>query len=619
MPSPRFDITSNGATRTVPLGPTPLSVGRHGSNTIVIDDGAASRFHCVLETTPQGICVRDLNSTNGTGINGVRVAGQQILYDGDVVNIGKVTIRLIGGPPAPVVEQDDALDPPDLDTLDEGDLVVEELSEDDLVDDDVTGGGGDDYLSQDDLVAPPPMDDDALAPLAMVTDDDAPISMEADASDYMAVLQNLIDAMPEPRIEPSDIALVNARGQAVHAAGKSKASSQSDSVEILRSVLLICLRNRATDIHLEPKQDQYIVRVRVDGVMVEVVRTSSQMGVRIAALVKVLSDIDIAQRNAVQEGHFAAIAPTIEGGRIKPQPHRIDYRVSFAPAMHGQKMVIRVLDATNAPSKLGDLQLPEWMRSTLANAIGQESGMVLVVGPTGSGKTTSLYSLIRSLEVAQLNVMTIEDPVEIELPGVTQIPVDDASGRTFSALLRSLLRQDPDVLLVGEVRDPETARIAMQAAITGHLVFSTLHTKDSVGTIFRLLDLGVEPYLVAQALQVVLSQRLTRQLCPYCKVPTKPTQQQQDKLATTVGRVERIFSPRGCPKCLNTGFNGRRAFFELLSVDDRLRDVILTKPTLENIAQALAGSAFTKLEHNGHLLVAQGIASFDEIDRAAVR
>jgi type II secretory ATPase GspE/PulE/Tfp pilus assembly ATPase PilB-like protein len=612
----QVEIISPTDTRMVPLGTEPLTIGRHSKNKIVLEDGAASRFHAALENTSQGVLVRDLNSSNGTLVNGEKVR-ERLLTDGDLIRIGKIQINVLGlptkkvskdtnkskgQPPKSVNEEmdvldDELLDPVNLEELEEI-HAVDDLSDEDVIDD----------LGAGDLVEP------------LTADDLMEGESTTDLGQFAAVLQGLIDATPEPRVQQSDMALMNARGQVVHPSGAArKASSHSDAVETLRAVLVICLKNRATDMHLEPKSDHYQVRVRVDGVMVEIVRVAPPTGVRIAALVKVLSDIDIAQRNSVQEGHFSAIAPTLRHGRLSPQPHRIDYRVSFAPTMHGQKMVIRILDATNAPLKLGDLQLPPAMEQTLSDAIQQESGMVLVCGPTGSGKTTSLYSLIRTIDVSQLNVMTIEDPVEIELPGVTQIPVDEASGRTFSALLRSLLRQDPDVMLVGEVRDQETARIAMQAAITGHMVFSTLHTKDSIGTIFRLLDLGVEPYLVAQALNVVLAQRLARQLCPYCKVAKKPTAEQSRKLEATVGHVAEIFVPQGCIKCLNTGFNGRRAFFELMSVNDALRDVIQTQPSLEEIRKVLAGTAFTSLEHNGHLLIAEGVASFEEIDRSTSR
>ncbi len=608
--------TPDGLRRLV-MGAEPITVGRQGGNTIVLNDNKASRRHCVIEALPTGVRIRDLQSSNGTLVNGLRIE-QQALFHEDVIQIGRCTITLFdplntrpaaaGKPlrpvrrPPPKVLEDAEPDPIDIAALEEVE-VAEQIIEDDAVEE----------LSEEDVVG----DDSLGAPEPLPLSDDDSIEIGPDGADAQATLQGLIDAMPEPVVSETEISLLNARGQVVHPAGKSRrVAGRLDAVEVLRMVMLICLRNRATDIHVEPKQAYYQIRIRVDGVMVAIVKLDAQLGVRVNALVKILSDIDIAQRNIIQEGHFAAQAPTIAGGQLKPQGHRIDYRVSFAPTMHGQKLVIRVLDATNAPLTIDNLELPDWMHKALSTAIQQESGMVLVCGPTGSGKTTSLYALIRSIDVAQLNVMTIEDPVEIELPGVTQIPVDEAGGKSFSALLRSLLRQDPDVILVGEVRDPETARIAMQAAITGHLVFSTLHTKDSVGTIFRLLDLGVEPYLIAQGLHVVLAQRLVRQLCPYCKKAEMPTPEQQAKMAGTVGLVQRVYVARGCPRCLNTGYAGRRGFFELLSANDELRDVILKQPSLEAIQKALSGTPFKRLEHNGHSLVAAGLVSFDEIDRA---
>jgi type II secretory ATPase GspE/PulE/Tfp pilus assembly ATPase PilB-like protein len=259
------------------------------------------------------------------------------------------------------------------------------------------------------------------------------------------------------------------------------------------------------------------------------------------------------------------------------------------------------------------------MLDEIVAGIQQDSGMVLVSGPTGSGKTTSLYALIRSIEVSRRNVVTIEDPVEIQLEGVTQIPVSEEKEKSFSQILRSVLRQDPDVILVGEIRDAETARIAMQAAITGHLVFSTVHTKDTVGTIFRLLDLGVEPYLIAQGLHIVLAQRLVRQLCPYCKKPVKPTDEQRTAMGEAGAKVEKIFGPGGCPRCLGTGFSGRRAFFEMLRTNDELRDVILKSPSMQDIARALATRKFMSLQQSGYQLVADGVVAFGEIERTVGR
>jgi type II secretory ATPase GspE/PulE/Tfp pilus assembly ATPase PilB-like protein len=293
--------------------------------------------------------------------------------------------------------------------------------------------------------------------------------------------------------------------------------------------------------------------------------------------------------------------------------------VSFAPSVFGQKLVIRVLDTSNAPLRAGDLQLPRWMLGEIAGAIRQESGMVLVSGPTGSGKTTSLYALVRSIDVSRRNVVTIEDPVEIQVPGVTQIPVREDQDASFPQLLRSVLRQDPDVILVGEIRDTETSRVAMQAAVTGHLVLSTVHTKDTVGCIFRLIDLGVEPYLVAQGLHVVLAQRLVRQLCQHCKRPTTLTDEQREEMGPAAEGVTKIFTPGGCPRCLRTGFAGRRALFELLRVNDELRDVIAKAPTNAAIHEVLAKTQFQPLARSGYQLVADGLCAFSEIQRTVGR
>jgi general secretion pathway protein E len=350
--------------------------------------------------------------------------------------------------------------------------------------------------------------------------------------------------------------------------------------------------------------------------MVEVGHLPEQYSARLLSLVKVMCDIDIAHRNVIQEGRFSIRVPD----RINPRGERqVDCRVSFAPSVFGQKLVIRLLDAANAPLRAGDLNLPRWMLSEVAQAIREDAGMVLSCGPTGSGKTTTLYALVRSIDVSRRNVVTIEDPVEIQVDGVTQIPVRDDQDSSFPQLLRSVLRQDPDVILVGEVRDAETARVAMQAAITGHLVFSTVHTKDTIGCIFRLIDLGVEPYLVAQGLHLVLAQRLVRQLCPFCKKPVQISDEQRKEMGTTAEGVTTIYAPGGCPKCLSTGFAGRRACFELLRVTDELRDVILKTPTMVEITNVLSRSPFQRLRQNGYQLVADGMVSYAEVERTVGR
>ncbi|HRK30402.1 MAG TPA: ATPase, T2SS/T4P/T4SS family [Tepidisphaeraceae bacterium] len=568
-----LEITSAGKSARMSAEVSAISVGRGADNMLVLVDNMASRAHCVIERTSDGWRVRDLGSSNGTRLNG-QIIKSSPLKPGDAIQIGKTTIKL----------------------FDPG--LQEVLTDDDLVDEE---------FSKLEALAMGRVDDDPL-PKGIQTPENV---------DYETALVDLAESLPLRPFEEGEIALVNARGSVVHeATNETKSIGRREAVDVFRLILTVGFRSRTTDIHLEPRNEHYVCRLRIDGNMVDVARLPNQVGHRLATLVKVLSDIDIQFRDSIQEGHFAARVPD---NRQKGGSRRGDYRVSFAPGVFGQKLVVRVLDTANAPLKMADLHLPTWMMQEIATGIEQDAGMVLVSGPTGSGKTTTLYSLVRSIDTSRRNVITIEDPVEIQIEGVTQIPVDDEAGKSFSALLRMTLRQDPDVILVGEIRDAETARIAMQAAITGHLVFSTLHTKDTVGCIFRLLDLGVEPYLVAQALHLVVSQRLVRQLCPHCKRGEPITPEQQKVLGDSGHGVSKLYYPNGCPRCLGTGFLGRRAFFELLRVNDALRDTILRTPSMQSIDEALRASKFSRLHQTGLELVAQGLVAFGEMDRIVGR
>jgi general secretion pathway protein E len=324
-------------------------------------------------------------------------------------------------------------------------------------------------------------------------------------------------------------------------------------------------------------------------------------------MIKILCELDITQRNAVQDGHFS----------VSVAGRRVDYRVSLTPSVHGQKLVVRVLDSGNAPSRLHELGLVPWMYEKLRLIATKDAGMLLACGPTGSGKTTTLYSCLREIDVEQRNAVTIEDPVEYYLEGCTQIPVDHKQGNGFANILRSVLRQDPDVIFVGEIRDIETANVAMQAAMTGHLVYSTVHAKDSIGSIFRLLDLGVESFLVGNAINLIIAQRLVRTLCESCRKATVPTPTQNLRMGRTVEGVPRIYQPQGCSLCLGTGFVGRRALFELLEFNDALRDIVLKRPTIGDIRAVLAQGLFVSLSQYGYQLVAQGMTSVEEIERVA--
>lgn len=630
MSTPYLQVTSNGSSSQQPLTTEALSIGRQIGNMLVIDDTEASRFHCVVEKVAAGYRVRDLGSRNGTRVNGeiVKVA---LLNDGDVIQVGKVEMKLrlkdASGATAAAeatarakqaeqrmtrpsavtqIAPGSRAQPATADVEDGNDLNFLPANEYESL-----GGGGPGPSAPSNFGGYGPPEPSA----AEEYDDEiirgaGPLEIDPSAPPTDS-LKQMADALPEHAFNHFDIALINARGGSAHPAGMPKKKgdeSVGEAVTLLRLLLLVCFRTRASDIHIEPKNDLYLVRVRIDGNMVDAAKLKKEMGIRLCAVIKILSDIDIAQKNIVQEGHFTSRVPD----------RRVDYRVSFTPAMYGQKCVVRVLDAAAAPRYLWDLGLPEWMFNDMDRTIRGDSGMVLVCGPTGSGKTASLYATLRSIDAGERNVITIEDPVEIQIEGITQIPVQEDRGNTFPALLRSVLRQDPDVILVGEIRDPETARTAIQSSMTGHLVFSTVHARDTIGTVFRMLDLGIEPYLVSSGLQMVMAQRLVRQLCPHCRVGVRPTPDQQAKLEPVMGApVPRIFRSAGCPRCLQTGFAGRRGVFELLTITESVRELIQKNATALDIQKAVTETnpKFLKLMQSGYRLVAEGATTMDEVER----
>lgn len=544
-------------------------MGRQAGNALVLSEPLASRRHCVIEPHGRGFRVRDLGSSNGTFLNGARVRAGEF-RPGDVLKVGETELRLV----------------------------------------EAGGSGGGTSADAGAASAPAPAavaeeEVEVLTPGDLVAFNAAQSAAIGD--DYEGALLRLADSLADKQFADSEIALYTARGTLAHAAQSAgRGGDAADSVRLLRLILLICFRTHASDIHVEPKEQQALVRVRVDGSMIDLVRLEKAIAGKLTSMIKVLSDIDIAQRGIVQEGHFAAKVPD----------RRVDFRVSFAPAVYGQKLVVRILDAANAPATAERLGMPQHMLDHILRISEMDAGTLLVCGPTGSGKTTTLYALLRSLDCAERNVVTIEDPVEIQLEGVTQLPVNDEQGNSFASLLRSILRQDPDVILVGEIRDPETAKTALQAAITGHLVFSTVHTRDTMGTLFRLLDLGCEPFMLAQGLNLILAQRLVRQLCPYCKTPVKLPDAKRAAVQAEHPEFRESFGKRGCPRCMGTGFAGRRGLYELLTITPEVRDVILRSPTSSDIFEALTKTGFRRLMQHGYDLVADGVTSLDEVERA---
>ena len=535
---PKLTYNTPKGEQVVELSDEPVTVGRQLGNYVTLHDEQLSRFHCVIEFKRGVLGVRDLGSRNGTYVNGEKVTAKR-LQDGDKVRIGKTEFVV-------------ALKDPE---------------------------------EEEKAPAAKPGDAEKMNPAESAKD-----------------LARIAGQLPDRNVKPADITLLNARGKKAMDRNEAGGGPPAEAVTLMRLILLVCFRTRASDIHLEPKPEGYVVRTRVDGTMVDLAKFPRPTGIKLAQVVKVLSDIDIAKSNIVQEGSFACRVPD----------RRVDYRVSFTPGLYGQKLVIRILDAANAPQFLWDLGLSEDHFQLLDRLTRRNEGMMLVCGPTGSGKSSTLYAMLRSIDHQERNVVTIEDPVEIRLDGINQLPVKEEQGNTFAALLRSVLRQDPDVILVGEIRDNETAVTATQAANTGHLVFSTLHSRDSVSAVFRLIDLDVEPYQVASGVQTVVSQRLVRTLCPACKRQRMPT---ESELKLAGREIKVTYDAAGCRKCLNTGYSGRKAVWEVLNVTEEVRDAIIGMKDASALYTILKGTGYRRLRDSAMDLAEQGLTTIDEADR----
>ena len=362
---------------------------------------------------------------------------------------------------------------------------------------------------------------------------------------------------------------------------------------------------RASDIHLEPFEDEFRIRYRIDGELQEVPVPAQlkRFQPAIVSRVKILSHLNIAEKRLPQDGRI----------KVRIDEAEVDIRVSVIPMLHGEAVVMRLLRQNSTLRGLKEIGMNQHELEHFQHVLGLPHGIILVTGPTGSGKTSTLYTALNEINDAVRKIITVEDPVEYQLKGVNQIQVNEKSGLTFARGLRSILRHDPDVILIGEIRDAETAQIAVQASLTGHLVFSTLHTNDAPGALTRLVDMGVEPYLVASSLEAVLAQRLIRVLCPHCKKPdTSPTAQQfKSKLGIAANQT--IFKSVGCRECRNTGFFGRHAIFEWMDTDEEIRQLILKSASTDQIRNAARRGGMRTLAEDGWRLVAAGITTVEEV------
>ena len=380
-------------------------------------------------------------------------------------------------------------------------------------------------------------------------------------------------------------------------------------VKLVNLILQEAIKERATDIHVEPQENKVNVRIRIDGVLQIIMTPPATSLSGLVTRIKILSKLNIAEKRLPQDGRFS----------IKTAAKDIDVRVSILPTVHGEKIVMRLLDKSGFDFNLTTLGFPKKNLGVFKKVISQPYGMVVVSGPTGSGKSTSLYAALKEIKDEKTNIITVEDPVEYQLEGISQVQVFEDIGLTFGSTLRSILRQDPDVLLIGEIRDSETADIAVKFSLTGHLVFSTVHANDAPGTLTRLLDIGIAPFLVGSCLNLVMAQRLVRKLCDKCKEKYKPTDDELALIGLTPKDVKGdLYKAKGCADCRNTGYRGRTAIFEMIPMAKELRKLIFENANEDEIRQAAIKNGMVTLRDAGNERVLDGTTSVEEILRSTV-
>ena len=385
--------------------------------------------------------------------------------------------------------------------------------------------------------------------------------------------------------------------------------NSAPTIRLVNSIIERAVTERASDIHLEPQEFVMQVRIRVDGLMRDTLTVPKDLQGSVISRLKIMAGLNIAERRIPQDGRC----------NIKVKQKDIDLRVSTLPTVYGEKIVVRLLDKTGGAITKDAIGMSGDDLEKYEKMIRCRSGVILIAGPTGSGKSTTMNAMIGDLNRREVNLVTLEDPVEYNIEGVNQVQINEKTGMTFANGLRAILRQDPDIIAVGEIRDGETAEIAMRAAITGHVVLSTVHTNDAVGTIERLIDIGVEPYLVASALRGVISQRLVRRLCPHCKEAYQPSAEELQDLGIADGAGMQFYRSKGCPKCFDTGYHGRIAVFEFLPVDRAIRTMISDGSARAQIEAYLKDAAqktgFISLRDNGLRLLTEGVTSVEELLR----
>lgn len=400
----------------------------------------------------------------------------------------------------------------------------------------------------------------------------------------------LIDAIPSESIE----------------AKEDTVKVEAPIIKLANKIIIDALKMRASDIHIEPYEKGVNVRYRIDGVLHNSLNLPIQIKSSLITRFKIMAHLDISERRLPQDGRI----------KLKISGKEVDFRVSTLPVIYGEKIVLRVLEKSSLQLDLTKLGFEDISLKFFSEALEKPYGMILVTGPTGSGKTTTLYSALMKLNKPGVNIMTVEDPVEYSFPGINQVQIKEDIGLTFASALRAFLRQDPDIIMVGEIRDFETAEIAVKAALTGHLVLSTLHTNDAASTITRLINMGIEPFLISSSLILIIAQRLVRKLCPHCKKEEKYSKEHLIKIGFPEDMEQiKIYSPQGCSECNNTGYSGRIALYEVMPIKDEIKELILTgAPAIEIKKEAVKLGMIT-LRQSGINKILQGITSVDEVIR----
>ncbi len=434
----------------------------------------------------------------------------------------------------------------------------------------------------------------------------------ADPEQLSMALMKYYDVEPESIGEiineiagDDQLSVLQDRGESIDLDTIKEMADANPVKRLVNMVLLEAIRNRASDVHFEPFEDEFKMRYRIDGVLYEMLPPPKSIAVAIASRIKVMSNLDIAERRLPQDGRIELV--------VDGQP--VDLRVAVLPTMFGESVVMRVLDRSNVSLDLDRIGFREDDLRVMRQLINRPNGIVVVTGPTGSGKTTTLYAALNELNDVQTKILTSEDPVEYDIDGLIQVQINSDIGLTFVRCLRHFLRQDPDIILIGEMRDLETAEIAVQSSLTGHLVFSTLHTNDAPSSIARLLDLGLEPFLITATLEGIVAQRLVRTICTRCKEEFKPTEEMllEVGLQPEVLKDRTFFHGVGCEYCRGTGYSGRQAIFEIMLLDDDIRDLIMKRASSGVLREAARKRGMRTLRESGLLAIFDGTTTVEEV------